>query len=60
MVTKDFLYSGRIQKGEVREAENILGKTDWIVPVKTEKLNLLLKKVYDFQGLLFFVDITVF
>lgn len=60
MVTKNFLYSGRIQKEKVREAENILGKTDWTVPVKTEKLNLLLKKVYDFQDLLFFVDITVF
>ena len=52
MVTKNFLYSGRIQKEKVREAENILGKT--------EKLNLSLKKVYDFQDLLFFVDITVF
>ncbi len=60
MVTKNFLYSGRIQKEKVREAENILGKTDWTVPVKTEKLNLSLKKVYDFQDLLFFVDITVF
>lgn len=60
MVTKNFLYSGRSQKEKVREAENILGKTDGTVPVKTEKLNLSLKKVYDFQDLLFFVDITVF
>lgn len=60
MVTKDFLYSGRIQKEEVRETGNILGKTDWTVPIKTEKFNLSLKKVYDFQNLLFFVDITVF
>lgn len=60
MITKNFLYSGRIQKEKVRGAGNILGKTDWTVPVKTEKLNLLLKKVYDFQDLLFFVDITVF
>jgi hypothetical protein len=39
MITKNFLYSGRIQKEKVRGAGNILGKTDWTVPAKTEKLN---------------------